>query len=154
MLLRPSPPRAGAGAAARARSTDQGGATPRDQAFPDATAWRLAARLQRALELARRLQRPPRGAYWPRMAEQTREDANSLRLVLVIGEGPLVEVVRRALDDAGAEVRHLAAPMDSETREAMSSDVEAVWVICPDGRLETVAEHLQTAAGASPSRPA
>jgi Trk K+ transport system NAD-binding subunit len=81
------------------------------------------------------------------MAEQTRDDANGLRLVLVIGEGPLVEVVRRALDDAGAKVRHLAEPVDSEIREAMSSDVEAVILVSRDDRVSLrhalVVEHLR-----------
>jgi Trk K+ transport system NAD-binding subunit len=84
----------------------------------------------------------------------------NLRTVLRAGSGDVLDETR-ALFAIGA-VRDvyliggtlLAAAALGLPAEGAFMFEEAVWVICPDGRLETFAEHLQTAAGASPSRPA
>jgi Trk K+ transport system NAD-binding subunit len=67
--------------------------------------------------------------------------------ILVIGQGPLVDVVRRALGDAGAQVLHLPEPVDSNIRSAMSAALDAVMVISRDDRVSLrvalVVEHLR-----------
>lgn len=55
--------------------------------------------------------------------------------ILVLGEGRLIDVVRRALDDAAADVIHLRAPADREIRRALESDIDAVVVISRDDRV-------------------
>ncbi len=57
-----------------------------------------------------------------------------IRRVLVIGRGRLVDVARRALDDAGADVVHLREPADREIRRDLTPDIDGVLVICPDDR--------------------
>jgi len=73
-------------------------------------------------------------------------DSGARGLILLIGQGPLVEVARRVLDDAGVEVVQLAEPADSEIREAVTARVDAVMVISRDDRaalrLALVVEHL------------
>jgi Trk K+ transport system NAD-binding subunit len=80
------------------------------------------------------------------MAEQPPGEDGRRRLILVIGQGPLVEVVRRALEEA-VEVLHLPEPADNEIRRAMSSEVDAVIVISRDDRVSLrhalVVEHLR-----------
>jgi hypothetical protein len=81
------------------------------------------------------------------MAERPPDDDGRRQHILVIGQGPLVDVVRRALDDARVPVLHLPEPTDSQIRGAMSSDVDAVMVISRDDRaslrLALVVEHLR-----------
>jgi hypothetical protein len=55
--------------------------------------------------------------------------------ILVLGEGRLIDVVRRVLDDAAAEVIHLRAPTDRDIRRALTPDVDAVVVISRDDRI-------------------
>jgi Trk K+ transport system NAD-binding subunit len=80
------------------------------------------------------------------MAERPPDDGRRQH-ILVIGQGPLVDVARRVLDDAGVPVLHLREPNDSQIRGAMSSDVDAVMVISRDDRaslrLALVVEHLR-----------
>ena len=82
-----------------------------------------------------------------RMGERPPDDDGRRQQVLVIGQGPLVDVACRALDDAGVKVLHLPGPADSEIRHAMSPEVDAVMVISRDDRaslrLALVVEHLQ-----------
>ncbi|MGI8903245.1 MAG: NAD-binding protein [Solirubrobacteraceae bacterium] len=54
--------------------------------------------------------------------------------ILVIGRGRLIDVARRALDGAGAEVVHLREPTDREIRRAISAEVDGVMVISRDDR--------------------
>lgn len=68
------------------------------------------------------------------MAERPADDDAPRRSVLVIGQGRLADVVRRALDDAGAQVIHLREPTDRQIRRALSPDVVAVMVIGRDDR--------------------
>jgi len=67
--------------------------------------------------------------------------------MLLIGQGPLVDVARRVLDDAGVQVLQLADPADGEIRRAMSDELDAVMVISRDDRvslrLALVVEHMQ-----------
>ena len=55
--------------------------------------------------------------------------------ILVLGEGRLIDVVRRALDDAAADVIHLRAPADREIRRVLTPDIDAVVVISRDDRV-------------------
>ncbi|MBW3607309.1 MAG: NAD-binding protein [Actinobacteria bacterium] len=55
--------------------------------------------------------------------------------ILVLGEGRLVDVVRRVLDDCAADVIHLRAPNDRDIRRALTPDIDAVVVISRDDRL-------------------
>ncbi|HEY1777879.1 MAG TPA: NAD-binding protein [Solirubrobacteraceae bacterium] len=75
------------------------------------------------------------------------EDIGTARLTMVIGQGPLVDVARRALDQAGASVVHLPDPADGEIRTALRSGVDSVMVIARDDRvslrLALVVEHLR-----------
>jgi hypothetical protein len=57
------------------------------------------------------------------------------RRIVVIGQGRLVGVVRRALDDVGADVVHLHDPADREIRRALTPDVYAVVVVSRDDRV-------------------
>jgi voltage-gated potassium channel Kch/methylmalonyl-CoA mutase cobalamin-binding subunit len=68
------------------------------------------------------------------MGERSPEHAGSRERILVIGQGRLIDVARRALDDAGAQVVHLREPTDREIRRAMSAEVDAVMVIYRDDR--------------------
>jgi Trk K+ transport system NAD-binding subunit len=81
------------------------------------------------------------------MVERPPGNDGTRRLILVIGHGPLVEVARRALEDVGVAVRHLAEPPDSEIRAVMSPEVDAVMVISRDDRVSLrhalVVEHLR-----------
>lgn len=62
------------------------------------------------------------------------EDAPQPR-ILVLGEGRLIDVVRRALDDVAADVIHLRAPNDREIRRALTPEIDAVVVISRDDRV-------------------
>ncbi|MEA2195499.1 MAG: hypothetical protein QOG42_1933 [Solirubrobacteraceae bacterium] len=55
--------------------------------------------------------------------------------ILVLGEGRLIDVVRRVLDDTGADVVHLHTPNDRDVRRALTPDVDAVVVISRDDRI-------------------
>ncbi len=55
--------------------------------------------------------------------------------ILVLGEGRLIDVVRRVLDDAAADVVHLRAPNDRDIRRALTPDIDAVVVISRDDRI-------------------
>jgi voltage-gated potassium channel Kch len=81
------------------------------------------------------------------MAGQPTDGARTPELILVIGEGQLVDVVRRVLEEAGAEVVHLPEPADSEIRLAMTAAVDAVMVISRDDRVSLrnalVVEHVR-----------
>jgi len=55
--------------------------------------------------------------------------------IMVIGQGRLIDVVRRALDDVGARVIHLRSPNDREIRRTLTDDVDAVVVISRDDRV-------------------
>lgn len=55
--------------------------------------------------------------------------------LLVIGQGRLIDVVRRALADVGGEVIHLRAPNDREIRRTLTSEIDAVVVISRDDRI-------------------
>ena len=81
------------------------------------------------------------------MNERPPGDDGTRRRILVIGQGRLVDVARRALDDAGVDVVHRAQPTDREIRDAMSSVLDAVMVISRDDhaslRLALVIEGLR-----------
>ncbi|HEX4034863.1 MAG TPA: NAD-binding protein [Solirubrobacteraceae bacterium] len=74
------------------------------------------------------------------------EDVGTAQIVLVIGQGQLVDVARRVLDQGGAGVIHLPEPADGEIRAALDARVDAVMVIARDDRvslrLALVVEHL------------
>jgi len=55
--------------------------------------------------------------------------------ILVLGEGRLIDVVRRVLDDAAADVVHLHTPTDRDIRRALTPDIDAVVVISRDDRI-------------------
>ncbi len=80
------------------------------------------------------------------MGEPPPQAADARALILLIGQGPQVDVARRVLDDAGVEVVHLAEPADSEIRAAVSPRVDAVIVVSRDDRAALrcalVVEHL------------
>jgi Trk K+ transport system NAD-binding subunit len=80
------------------------------------------------------------------MTESPPDDADARALILLIGQGPLVDVARRVLDDAGVEVVHLVDPADSDIRMAASARVDAVMVVSRDDRaalrFALVVEHL------------
>jgi hypothetical protein len=69
------------------------------------------------------------------MDQRSADDKPSRQRILVIGHGRLVEVVRRALDDAGANVIHVREPPDREIRRVMRAGVDAVLVISRDDRV-------------------
>jgi voltage-gated potassium channel Kch len=81
------------------------------------------------------------------MAGSTPGGASAPERILVIGHGPLVEVARRVLEEAGANVLHLAEPADSEIRASMVPEVDAVMVISRDDRASLrhalVVEHVR-----------
>jgi voltage-gated potassium channel Kch len=81
------------------------------------------------------------------MVGPTPGDTATRKRILVIGHGPLVEVARRVLDEAGADVLHLAEPADSEIRASMAPEVDAVVVISRDDRASLrhalVVEHVR-----------
>jgi Trk K+ transport system NAD-binding subunit len=82
------------------------------------------------------------------MRERTEAGEHVGQRILAIGEGPLCEVVRRALTDAGAAVEHLAEPSDRDVRDAIAAtNPDAVTVISRDDRvslrLALVVEHLR-----------
>ena len=71
-------------------------------------------------------------------------NAESRQRILLIGHGSLVDVARRALDDAGAESVHLEEPADSDIRLAVGTGVDAV-LVTPwrwDGRERRRAERV------------
>ena len=70
----------------------------------------------------------------PSTADAAR-DAASGRRIVVIGEGRLVGVVRRALGDVDARVVALRAPNDREIRRALGAGVDAVVVVSRDDRV-------------------
>lgn len=55
--------------------------------------------------------------------------------ILVIGQGRLIGVVRRALHDVGAHVIHLRGPNDREIRRMLTPDIDAVVVVSRDDRI-------------------
>lgn len=55
--------------------------------------------------------------------------------ILVLGEGRLIDVVRRVLDDSAADVIHLHSPNDRDIRRALTPDIDAVVVISRDDRV-------------------
>lgn len=55
--------------------------------------------------------------------------------MLLIGQGRLVDVARRTLDDAGAQVTYLQDPTDHQIRRALGPEVDAVMVISRDDRV-------------------
>jgi len=55
--------------------------------------------------------------------------------ILVLGEGRLIDVVRRVLDDAAADVIHLHSPNDRDIRRVLTPDIDAVVVISRDDRV-------------------
>ncbi|MGI8413048.1 MAG: NAD-binding protein [Solirubrobacteraceae bacterium] len=55
--------------------------------------------------------------------------------ILLIGQGRLVDVTRRALEDAGAQLFYLREPNDRQIRLAMSPDLDAVIIISRDDRV-------------------
>jgi len=69
------------------------------------------------------------------MAEVGADHDTPQQRILVLGEGRLIDVVRRALDDAGADVIHLRAPNDRDIRRVLTPDVDAVVVISRDDRI-------------------
>lgn len=71
----------------------------------------------------------------PRMSERTAHANAARQRILVVGHGRLVDVVRRALDDADADVIHLREPPDREIRRVMGIGVDAVLVISRDDRV-------------------
>lgn len=56
-----------------------------------------------------------------RMADLLPADKTPAQRILAIGQGRLIDVVRRALDDVGAHVIHLHEPNDREIRHALCS---------------------------------
>jgi Trk K+ transport system NAD-binding subunit len=80
------------------------------------------------------------------MVELPPDDADPRQLILLIGQGPLVDVARRVLDDAGVQVVHLVEPADSDIRVAVTARVDAVMVVSRDDRaalrFALVVEHL------------
>lgn len=68
------------------------------------------------------------------MADLARDATLGPRIV-VIGEGRLVGVIRRALDDIDAHVIALRAPNDREIRRALTPAVDAVVVVSRDDRI-------------------
>jgi Trk K+ transport system NAD-binding subunit len=80
------------------------------------------------------------------MNELPPHDAVTRQLILLIGEGPLVDVARRVLDDAGVQVLHLLEPTDNDIRVAVNHRVDAVMVVSRDDRaalrFALVVEHL------------
>jgi Trk K+ transport system NAD-binding subunit len=69
------------------------------------------------------------------MADSYADHATPQERILVLGEGRLIDVVRRVLDDAGADVIHLRAPNDRDIRRALTPDIDAVVVISRDDRV-------------------
>ena len=80
------------------------------------------------------------------MNERPPADADPRQRILLIGHGPLVDVARRALDDAGAEIVQLEEPADGEIRVAVTARIDAVLVVSRDDRVALryglVVEHL------------
>ena len=80
------------------------------------------------------------------MAAPLHDDTEARQLILLIGHGPLVDVARRVLDDAGVQVVHLPDPADGDIRTAVTGAVDAVMVISRDDRVALryalVVEHL------------
>ncbi len=69
------------------------------------------------------------------MGEPAADDDSPGQRVLVIGHGRLIDVARRALDEAGAQVLHLREPNDREMRRELTPEVGAVLVISRDDRV-------------------
>jgi hypothetical protein len=81
------------------------------------------------------------------MSERPPDGDGARERILVIGDGPLIDVARLALADSGVNLLHLADPSDSDIRSAMRPDIEAVTVISRDDRLSfrhaLVVDHLR-----------
>lgn len=69
------------------------------------------------------------------MADLYADDDTPQERILVLGEGRLIDVVRRVLDDAAADVIHLHSPTDRDIRRALTPDIDAVVVISRDDRI-------------------
>jgi len=69
------------------------------------------------------------------MADLPADHDTPQQRILVIGEGRLIDVVRRVLDEAGADLIYLRAPNDREIRRSLTADVDAVVVISRDDRV-------------------
>jgi hypothetical protein len=69
------------------------------------------------------------------MADLDAGDKTPRERILVLGEGRLIDVLRRVLDTAGAEVIHLHKPTDRDIRRALTPDIDAVVVISRDDRV-------------------
>ncbi|MGA2926838.1 MAG: NAD-binding protein [Solirubrobacteraceae bacterium] len=68
------------------------------------------------------------------MAQRSAAESVSGQRIIVIGDGQLVDVVRRTLEQAGAQVVYLRHPSDRAIRQALAAEVDAVMVICSDDR--------------------
>ena len=69
------------------------------------------------------------------MADLYADDDTPQERILVLGEGRLIDVLRRVLDDCAADVIHLRAPNDRDIRRALTPDVDAVVVVSRDDRV-------------------
>lgn len=69
------------------------------------------------------------------MADLYADDDTPQERILVLGEGRLIDVVRRVLDDHAADVIHLHSPNDRDIRRALTPDIDAVVVISRDDRV-------------------
>jgi hypothetical protein len=63
------------------------------------------------------------------------DESGPRQRILVIGQGRQVDVARRAMDEAGAEVVYLREPTDQQIRRALGPEVDAVLVISRDDRV-------------------
>ncbi len=62
-------------------------------------------------------------------------DGSAARRILLIGHDELTAVTQRALESAGAYVRHLRDPHDRAIRKALQEEVDAVVVISRDDHV-------------------
>jgi voltage-gated potassium channel Kch len=81
-----------------------------------------------------RQNRPGQGGYSPSVTQRPDESGPHQR-ILLIGQGRLVDVARRVMDNAGAQVVYLREPTDHQIRRALGPEVDAVVVVSRDDRV-------------------
>jgi len=81
------------------------------------------------------------------MRDRPSADGPASRHLLLSGRNELTDVTQRALEGAGAQVRHLRSPNDREIRRALDAEIDSVVIVSEDDhvclRLALVVEGIR-----------